>query len=235
MRNIFLETDRLILRPFRDGSADGSDDCFADGDSDVDRLVALDSDPEVMRYLNGGRPTSRAAVVERVLPRLMHDYACTGTRGFWAAEEKATAPAPGTGAGTAAGKGSPVDNPRTFLGWFEFRPLSEDSGEVVELGYRLGRAAWGRGYATEGARALIDKGFTDLGVQRVTANTMYVNSRSRRVMEKAGLTFVRRWYGDWPDSIEGSEHGEVEYALERGQWKGSRSPAALPAPAADDR
>ncbi|MBT2524026.1 GNAT family N-acetyltransferase [Streptomyces sp. ISL-99] len=194
MRSIFLETERLILRPFRDSEID----------SDIERLVALDSDPEVMRFINGGRPTSRSFVIERVLPQLTHEYPCIGTRGFWAAEEKTTG---------------------AFLGWFEFRPLADDSADVVELGYRLGRAAWGRGYATEGARALIAKGFTELGVRRVTANTMYVNARSRRVMEKAGLIFVRRWFGDWPDTIEGSEHGEVEYALERSQWKGGPSDA----------
>ncbi len=192
----FLETERLVLRPF------GEDD-----DSDIERLVRLDSDPDVMRFINGGRPTSRVHVVERVLPQLTRDYPCIGTRGFWAAEEKATG---------------------AFLGWFEFRPLADDCADVVELGYRLGRSAWGRGYATEGARALIRKGFTEFGVQKVTADTMYVNSRSRRVMEKAGLVFVRRWYGEWPDSIDGCEHGEVEYALERSRWN-DRGEAGRPA------
>lgn len=198
MRDIFLETARLVLRAFRDDEAGG----------DIERLVALDSDPEVMRFINGGRPTSRTFVVERVLPQLTHDHPCTGTRGFWAAEEKATG---------------------TFLGWFEFRPVAGDSADVVELGYRLNRAAWGHGYATEGARALIAKGFTDLGVRKVTADTMYVNSGSRRVMEKAGLLFVRRWFGEWPDSIDGWEEGDVEYALERSQWQGGPGDGSGPA------
>jgi len=51
--------------------------------------------------------------------------------------------------------------------------------------------AWGKGYATEGSRALIRKGFTELGVQRVVAEAMAVNVASRRVMEKAG----RPWSG----------------------------------------
>ncbi|MEU3606443.1 GNAT family N-acetyltransferase [Streptomyces sp. NPDC035033] len=180
----FLETDRLVLRAFTT--------------ADDDRLFALDNDPEVMRFLNGGRPTSREAIETRVLPRLLHDYPCWGTRGYWAAQEKATG---------------------TFLGWFEFRPLEEHSPAVVELGYRLNRASWGHGYATEGSRALIRKGFTDLEVDRVTANTMAVNVRSRRVMEKAGLSFLRHFTGDWPEAIEGSEHGEVEYELTRAQWE----------------
>lgn len=50
-----------------------------------------------------------------------------------------------------------------FLGWFVLKPLDDHDPAVVELGYRLNKAAWGRGYATEGSQALIDKGFTELG------------------------------------------------------------------------
>ncbi|MET9495617.1 GNAT family N-acetyltransferase [Streptomyces sp. NPDC006552] len=181
--DVRLETPRLALRPF--------------AETDAESLFALDNDPEVMRFLNGGRPTGRDAIRARTLPRLLRDYPCLGTRGYWAAEEKSTG---------------------TFLGWFEFRPLDDHSPAVVELGYRLNRAAWGKGYATEGARALIDLGFTEFGVERVTADTMAVNTRSRRVMEKAGLSFLRSFHGDWPEAIPGSEHGEVEYELVRADW-----------------
>ncbi|MER5738832.1 MULTISPECIES: GNAT family N-acetyltransferase [unclassified Streptomyces] len=183
----FLETDRLVLRAFTA--------------ADIDHLLALDNDPEVMRFINGGRPTSRESIETRTLPRLLHDYPCWETRGYWAAQERLTG---------------------TFLGWFEFRPLEEHSAAVVELGYRLNQAAWGRGYATEGSRALVRKGFAELGVERVTANTMAVNARSRRVMEKSGLSFVRNFTGDWPEAIEGSEHGEVEYELTRTEWEQPR-------------
>lgn len=179
----FLESERLVLRPVTA--------------SDLDDLVALDADPEVMRYLNGGRPTTRESVRRRVLPRLLHEYPCLGTRGFWAAEPRGGGP---------------------FLGWFELRPLDDGSPAEAELGYRLNRASWNRGYATEGARALLRKAFTELGVERVTANTMAVNARSRRVLEKAGLRFVRSFTGEWPDRIDGSEHGDVEYALSRSEW-----------------
>jgi RimJ/RimL family protein N-acetyltransferase len=62
-------------------------------------------------------------------------------------------------------------------------------------------------------------GFADLGVERVFAHTMAVNTASRRVMEKCGLSLVRtaRYEGD--DVIEGSEHGEVEYALTKPEWE----------------
>ncbi|MFJ2742982.1 GNAT family N-acetyltransferase [Streptomyces sp. NPDC087440] len=182
----FLETERLALRP------------FADTEADVDRLLALNNDPEVMRYINGGLPTSREAVRTGILPTMLTDHRCTGTRGHWAAEDRETG---------------------EFLGWFALAPLDQDSPAVAELGYRLNRDAWGRGCATEGARALIDRGFTDLGVQRVTANTMTVNATSRRVMEKCGLTFVRSYFDDWPETIEGSERGDVAYELTRPAWE----------------
>ncbi|GAB7035363.1 GNAT family N-acetyltransferase [Streptomyces sp. NPDC021749] len=180
----FLETARMALRPLTAG--------------DLDRLVELNADPEVMRYLNGGRPTPRETVRTQSLPRLLRVFPATGTVGYWAAETKGS---------------------QEFLGWFEFRPVEEDSPAVVELGYRLRRAAWGRGYATEGARALIRRGFTELGVHRVTARTMAVNAASRRVMEKAGLHHVRSYFADRPEVIAGSEHGEVEYALTRAEWE----------------
>jgi len=105
-----------------------------------------------------------------------------------------------------------------FLGWFHYRP-GEGAGELEpELGYRLHRFAWGRGYASEGSRALVDHGFRELGVQRVTAETMAVNVASRRVMEKAGLHCVRTFHADWPYRIPGDEHGDVEYALTREEW-----------------
>ncbi|MFE2869329.1 GNAT family N-acetyltransferase [Embleya sp. NPDC059259] len=181
--SIFLETPRLELRPFTA--------------ADLPHLIELGRDPEVMRYLTGGRPTALETVRDRVLPLVMRDYPAWGNRGFWAARER-------TGG--------------RFVGWFELRPVAEDGADVVELGYRLCRAAWGLGYATEGARALVDKGFAELGVRVVTANTMTVNTRSRRVLEKTGLTFVRTWFGDWAEPIEGAEQGEVEYTLTRAGW-----------------
>ncbi|WP_433268511.1 GNAT family N-acetyltransferase [Actinosynnema sp. CS-041913] len=156
--------------------------------SDVDALAGLHADPAVMRYLEGGRPLDRAAVEEDLLPRYLK------ATGWWAAVDKATG---------------------ELIGAFEFR---ETEPGVRELGYRLHSGHWGVGYATEVSRALVDKGFRELGVHRVFATTMAVNSGSRRVMEKAGLRFVRTFFQDWPDPIPGSEQGEVEYALDRRDW-----------------
>jgi RimJ/RimL family protein N-acetyltransferase len=104
---------------------------------------------------------------------------------------------------------------RRFIGWFALEPKGEDE---YEIGWRLHRWAWGRGYATEGALALLHMGFTDLGASRVYAETMAVNTRSRRVMEKIGLRHVRTFFVEWPDPLPGSDQGEVEYALTRAEY-----------------
>jgi len=165
---------------------------------DVDNLVELDSDPGVMHFITGGRATPREEIENDLLPWFLHYYEQGGRYGFWAAIEKST------------GK---------FLGWFHFRPADSRPSDEPELGYRLRRSAWGRGYATEGSRALIRKGFTELGVARVVANAMAVHTASRRVMEKSGLTLVRTFHQEWPDRIPGDEHGDVEYVLTRADWE----------------
>jgi RimJ/RimL family protein N-acetyltransferase/ketosteroid isomerase-like protein len=181
---IFLETERLVLRRF---TAD-----------DVDNLVELDGDPEVMQFITGGRPTPREEIENEFLPAFLGYYERFAGYGFWAAVEKSSG---------------------RFLGWFHFRPPPGAEDDEVELGYRLHKSAWGQGYATEGSRALIEKGFAEHGVRRVVASTMVVNVGSRRVMEKSGLKLVRTFHQPWPDYIEGEEKGDVEYALIRSEWE----------------
>ncbi len=181
---VLLETERLVLRRFTE--------------ADADDLADLDGDPEVMRFITGGRPTPRDEIRDETLPRFIRAYERFEGFGVWAAIEKATG---------------------GFIGWFEFYPPEGCGPEEAELGYRLRPSAWGKGYATEGSRALIRKGFTDLGVRRVVAETMVVNAASRRVMEKAGLAYVRTFHAEWPWPIEGDEHGDVEYALTKADWE----------------
>jgi RimJ/RimL family protein N-acetyltransferase len=188
---VFHTTDRLTLRRFTV--------------ADEDNLFELNNDPEVMRFLNGGQPTPRAEVRTRIIPTFLGYYDRFEGRGFWAAEETATG---------------------QFLGWFHFRPPLPDADSppgwdeegVAELGYRLRRSAWGRGYATEGSRALIAKGFTELGVQRVVAETVAGNWGSRRVLEKSGLIQVATLAGIAPDPADGAEHSVVIFELIRADW-----------------
>ena len=181
---VVLQTERVVLRRFTE--------------DDVDNLVELDGDPDVMRFLNGGKPTPREVIQHDILPGYLRYYRRFEGFGRWAAIER------GTG---------------EFLGWFHFGPAEGAEPGEVELGYRLRKAAWGKGYATEVSRALIRKGFAELGVQRVFATTMTANTASRRVMEKAGLTLVRTYHMTWPEVIDGAEHGDVEYALRRTDWE----------------
>ena len=174
-------------------------------EEDVDILVELDGDPDVMHFVTGGLPTPREEIESDVLPAFLDYYAHFTGYGFWAAIEKSSG---------------------RFLGWFHFRPAEDAPPNEVELGYRLHQAAWGKGYATEGSRALIDKGFAEHGVERVVAFTMVVHIASRRVLEKAGLRYVRTFHEPWPYPITGDEEGDVEYALLRSEWEEQMRAAA---------
>lgn len=171
-----FHTTRLILTP--SNPADAPD------------LMALERDPEVMRYLNGGIAVDHSKpqlYTSFSMPRGTEDY-------FWTARRTET---------------------QAFVGWFYFGP---DSERVAELGYRLQREAWGQGLATEGGKALVDWGFKTGRYDRVFASTMVVNLASRRVMQKIGMKYASTAYDEWPDPIPGSEHGEVKYAVTRAEW-----------------
>ena len=183
MRRVLVETARLSLCAFDAG--------------DVDLLTELDSDPAVMRYITGGRPTPRSDIESDFLPAFLSYYDRFDGYGFWAALERET---------------------QEFVGWFHLRPAPGVPEDEPELGYRLRRSAWGRGLATEGARALIEVAFSRLGARRVVAETMAVNAESRAVMEHAGMTLVREFHQEWPYRIDGDEFGDVEYAITRTDW-----------------
>src|SRR4051812_2943604 len=106
--------------------------------ADVDLIVELDSDPAVMRFINGGRPTPHAEAARIVARSLDHRWL-----GF-------------------------ARDGDAFVGWFGLRPVG---AHERELGYRLRRACWGRGLATEGALALLDTAFNGLDARRVWAHT----------------------------------------------------------------
>lgn len=168
-------------------------------EADAGNLLELDSDPEVMRYLTGGIPHTHEEIVTRVLPRFLAYYERYQQYGFWAAIERTSG---------------------DFLGWFHFRPYRA-APEEIELGYRLKRSAWGKGYATEGSRALIKKGFTELGVDKIVGDTLAGNARSRRVMEAVGMKLEQSFVCD-PDEFPAwseEERRGVKYVISRAQWE----------------
>lgn len=167
---------------------------------DADLLIELDSDPAVTRYLTGGVPTAPEVVREAILPHVIAGYEkWGGDLGLFAAYEK---------------------DGGAFIGWFCLRPGPQGPLDEAELGYRLRQAAWGKGYATELSRALLDKGFAGLGLRMIWAETMTVNRGSRNVMEKLRMTLTET-IPTPPDMemVEGAEHGGVRYEITRKQWE----------------
>jgi len=131
--------------------------------TDLDALYRLDSDPRVMRYIGDGSVPSRARVMS-VLARAAAYYTHYPGLGVWPAEEQAEG---------------------RFIGWvcLKYVPQTVE----VEVGYRLLPEAWGQGYATEGASALVSYGFDVLGLYRIIGITHPDNAASQRVLTKAGL------------------------------------------------
>ncbi len=175
-----LQTLRLTLSP-----------CCPSDSSD---FIALELDPEVMRFLNGGHAVDHKQIDPNatfLMPRGTEPYVWTARRN--------------------------ADN--AFVGWFCLWP---ESATLAELGYRLRRVDWGQGLATEGASALVDWGFKSVGYDKIVSTTMAVNQASRRVMEKIGMSYARTVPFTSSDPIPGSEHGEVWYELTRSRWNGSR-------------
>lgn len=172
-----LDTPRMHLRALRE--------------DDVENLVELDSDPQVMRFLNRGIPTSRDTVRDVYIPRIMAQQTADHL-GFWAAHDRVTG---------------------EFLGWFHQRP-DKLSPTETELGYRFKRHAWGKGLATEGCRALIALAQA-AGITRFCARTHVDNRASQRVMEKLGLARVEEFWlpaEEFPGWTEHDRHS-VKYAV----------------------
>jgi len=90
----------------------------------------------------------------------------------------------------------------------------------VEVGWRLGYEHWVRGYATESAKAVIDFGFANVGLAQIVSFTVSDNHRSRRVMEKVGMTCSPADDFDHPSLIAGHPlRRHVLYRLQRDNWR----------------
>jgi RimJ/RimL family protein N-acetyltransferase len=128
----------------------------------------LNADREVMRHFRGTLTRNQSdAFAERIRGKLHHDG-----WGLWAVEVVA---------------GDTV----AFIGFVGLaRPNFEAHfTPAVEVGWRLRRQSWGRGYAPEAAAAAIDFAFTTLGLPELVSLTTVGNANSRRVMDKLGMTY----------------------------------------------
>lgn len=131
--------------------------------ADLDGMAQLNSDPDVMRYIGDGSVWTRAQSEARIR-RIQKVYDIFPGLGLWIGEEK---------------------RHRRLVGAYALIYIPKTV--EVEVGYRLEKSAWGRGLATEGARALVRYGMFELGLERVVGLTHPDNEASKQVLMKAGL------------------------------------------------
>jgi RimJ/RimL family protein N-acetyltransferase len=139
-------------------------------DSDREPFAALNADPETMRYFPAtlDRPASDA-FVDRIESRFeQQGY------GLWALE---------------------VTDTGEFIGFTGLNPLPDNvpGAGGTEVGWRLARHAWHRGYATEAATAVLDVAFGRLGLNEIWSMTAVLNEPSQAVMRRLGLSEVARF------------------------------------------
>ena len=167
-------------------------------DEDVSLFAALNTDPEVMAEMGGPRnPADSEAAARRIREHFdAHGY------GAWAAELPGVA---------------------SFIGFIGLAIPGFEAffTPCVEIGWRLARAYWGQGYASEGARAALDFGFERLGLEEIVSFTTTTNLRSRRVMERIGMARRAEEDFDHPNLPEG--HPLCRHVLYRiGREQGRR-------------
>lgn len=153
---IFAETERLILREFLP--------------SDVEGFFALDSDPEVHRYL-GTTPIQTREQIMDAIQFIRQQYADNGI-GRWAIIDK---------------------NTHEFIGWAGLKLIKESTNKHInyyDLGYRLRKEYWNKGIATEAAKASLVYAFDILDASEVYAMANCENTGSNKVLTKAGLTLL---------------------------------------------
>lgn len=168
-------------------------------EADAPLLFELDGDPEVMRFISKGKPTPLAKIQSEIIPKFLNYYRQHPPQGFWAAHLHAHG---------------------EFIGWFHLRPGTLPAAGM-ELGCRLKQNFWGRGLATEGSRALLQKAFPEWGRERVCAHTLADNLASQRVLEKAGLKFESEFHYDadlLPGWVEQGERRAVKYSITRADY-----------------
>ena len=159
-------------------------------EADADWLFDLDSDPEVMRYFPSTltREQSDAMVAHLEAAFERNGY------GLWAVEVR----------------GGP-----SFIGFVGLNPVSFDAAftPAVEIGWRLARAQWRRGYATEAAQRALDVAFGDARLDEVVSFTTTANEPSRAVMVRLGMVHDPAEDFDHPRVPEGPLRRHVLYRL----------------------
>ncbi len=143
-------------------------------EDDAELLFELDQDTEVMRYINGGKMTTRQEIQDVYLPRLTKYTNADKGWGMW--------------------KLTTTSN-NEFIGWVLVRPMNFFSGQPKwddwELGWRLMRKAWGFGYATEAAKHIMQALKETQDMSYFSAIAMPGNEASINIMKKLGMTYQK--------------------------------------------
>jgi RimJ/RimL family protein N-acetyltransferase len=165
-------------------------------DEDREPFAAMNADPYVMEFFPSALSRQRS---DEMLDGIRSNFVEYGF-GLWAVEVPGVAPFAGF-----IGLAVP-----SFVAHFT---------PCVEIGWRLAREYWGRGYAVEGARMALAFGFDKLGMRRVVSFTVTANARSIRVMEKLGMQHVPADDFDHPKLPEGHPlRRHVLYRMSREGW-----------------
>ena len=167
---------------------------------DLDRLAAMNADEDVMRYFPD-RPDRKQSVAMMV--RIIASFERHGF-GFWVLEQS-------------------DDNAFTGFAGLLRPAFHAHFTPCVEVGWRLARSAWGRGYATEAGRASLAFAFDQLGLDEVVSMAVVDNMPSRQVMERLGMT--RRPEDDFGHPKLPFDHPlrpHVLYRLSRKAWAEGR-------------
>lgn len=134
-------------------------------EEDIDGMAAMDADPDVIRFIGDGTIPEPVA----------HRQELTG----WIDDSKDP---PGMSMWSARA----LAKHERFLGWVMLYPLPGWEPDV-EIGWRFAKAAWGCGYASEAARAIMKHGFENVGLEKIVAVLDPENQRSRNVCERLGM------------------------------------------------
>ena len=157
----------------------------------------VNSDPEVMEYfpstLSREESDKLAVAIQRRLDE--NDW------GLWAVEEKAS----GQFVGFVG-----LNSPQVVL---PFLPC-------VEVGWRLSKAFWGKGYATEAAQEALAFAFTELELDEVVAFTAVLNVRSQAVMQRLGMFDTGDNFNHPSVPPDNPLYEHVLYKITRAQWRG---------------
>lgn len=168
--------------------------------TDLHSFARLNADPEVMEHFLHALTQEQSDALVR---RIEAEFAERG-HGLWALEEHATG---------------------RFIGFTGLSVSSFDAPfmPAIEVGWRLARAYWGRGYATEAAQAALAFGFREVGLAEIVSLTSAVNLRSQRVMQHLEMTHDPADDFDHPSVSEGHRlRPHVLYRLTAAHWHAAR-------------